>query len=167
MDDAQKPGIHDAGRRYCARSGSFEASELVRYLVEPSEPFRDDRWFLGSFNFNRYEARDRIFRDLFRGESCADFRFSADWRYKTQLIKTVVDAHFEIAAHVHGFARQLRKQRYRKESMRDGAAKRRLPFGALNVYVNPLRVAGQLGELVDHFLRHRQPIADTHFLAGQ
>ena len=51
-------------------------------------------------------------------------------------------------------------------AMRDSAAKRGFLFGALNVDVNPLRIAGELGELVDHLLRYEHPIADTHFLAG-
>ena len=49
--------------------------------------------------------------------------------------------------------------------MRDGTAKRGFLFGAFNVDVNPLWIAGELGELVDHLLRYQQPITDTHFLA--
>jgi hypothetical protein len=38
--------------------------------------------------------------------------------------------------------------------VRDGSAEGTLPLRALHVHVDPLAIAGQLGELPDHLLRH-------------
>src|SRR5574341_2565639 len=47
---------------------------------------------------------------------------------------------------------QHRDQTEREEAVRDGLLERALALAALDVHVNPLMVARQLGELVDHLL---------------
>ena len=51
--------------------------------------------------------------------------------------------------------------------MRDRAAKRAAPARALDVDMDPLRVAGALRELVDHRLVDRDPVRDAKFLPDQ
>src|SRR5712671_266710 len=49
--------------------------------------------------------------------------------------------------------------------MRDRLAARRLALGALDIDMNPLMVAGRVGEFVDLLLGDREPIADPDLLA--
>ena len=49
--------------------------------------------------------------------------------------------------------------------MRDGRAGGQVAFGPFHIHVNPLMIAGCLGELVYHLLIHGNPFDDAHFLA--
>src|SRR6267154_6670348 len=49
--------------------------------------------------------------------------------------------------------------------MRDRLAARHLALGALDIDMNPLMVAGRVGEFVDLLLGDREPIADPDLLA--
>ena len=49
--------------------------------------------------------------------------------------------------------------------MRDRLAARHLALGALDIDMDPLIVAGRVGEFVDLLLRHRVPVADPDLLA--
>src|SRR5258708_30898285 len=49
--------------------------------------------------------------------------------------------------------------------MRDRLAARHLALGALDIDMNPLMVAGRVGEFVDLFLGDRKPVADPDLLA--
>ena len=53
-----------------------------------------------------------------------------------------------------------------KKPVRDGAAERRLAAGAIGVDVNPLAVAGDVGELGNLVLRHLSP-RRHHLLADE
>jgi hypothetical protein len=57
-------------------------------------------------------------------------------------------------------------ERQGEEPVGDGAAERAL-FGALGVDVDPLVVAGDLGEAVDALLIHGQPVGDAELLSEQ
>jgi len=60
---------------------------------------------------------------------------------------------------------QAREQRERQIAVGDGLAARHLPLRALHVHVDPLMVARGVGELVDHGLVHRDPVAGAEGLA--
>src|SRR5437762_12819473 len=49
--------------------------------------------------------------------------------------------------------------------MRDRLAARHLALGALDIDMNPLMIAGSVGEFVDLLLGHRVPVADPDLLA--
>src|SRR5438067_11281889 len=49
--------------------------------------------------------------------------------------------------------------------MRDRLAARHLALGALDIDMDPLMVAGGIGEFVDLLLGHREPVADPDLLA--
>src|SRR6267142_916955 len=49
--------------------------------------------------------------------------------------------------------------------MRDCLAARHLALGALDIDMDPLMVAGRIGEFVDLLLGHRIPVADPDLLA--
>src|SRR5436853_4577341 len=48
--------------------------------------------------------------------------------------------------------------------MRDCLAARHLALGALDIDMDPLMVAGRVGEFVDLLLRYREPVADADLL---
>src|SRR5260370_31819659 len=48
--------------------------------------------------------------------------------------------------------------------MGDRLAARHLALGALDIDMDPLMVAGRIGEFVDLLLGHREPVADPDFL---
>ncbi len=60
---------------------------------------------------------------------------------------------------------QAAEQRQREEAVGDGCAEGGLAAGALGVDVNPLRIAGQRGETVDHGLGDFEPRADAGLAA--
>src|SRR5438067_7616319 len=49
--------------------------------------------------------------------------------------------------------------------MRDRLAARHLALGALDIDMDPLMIAGRVGEFVDLLLGHREPVADPDLLA--
>ena len=61
--------------------------------------------------------------------------------------------------------REARDQRQRQEAVRDRGAAGHLALGAFDVDVDPLVVAGGVGELVDHRLIDRHPVAGADPLA--
>ena len=60
---------------------------------------------------------------------------------------------------------ESREQRQREVAVRDRLAARQLAARALDVDVDPLVIAGRVGELPDAVLGHREPVADGDFLA--
>ncbi len=62
---------------------------------------------------------------------------------------------------------QLAEERQRQEAVGDGHAEGGFAAGALGIDVDPLPVAGYLGELVDRVLSDGQPVAGGDFLADE
>src|SRR5690242_9729083 len=86
------------------------------------------------------------------------------WRDETQLVCAVVD-HVAIAGDL--IARidfERRDQAEREKAVRDRSAKGALASGSLDIDMNPLMVAGDIGELVDLVLRHLDRLAPATVL---
>jgi Binding-protein-dependent transport system inner membrane component len=81
-------------------------------------------------------------------------------------VEPVVQTH---VAEGHGLGQvvlvPLAQQRQRQEAVRDGAAVRRRRGGARGIDMDPLEVAGGLGELVDAVLTDGKPVGDADLSA--
>jgi hypothetical protein len=86
-------------------------------------------------------------------------RADRDGRREADAIEAVVDDGVE-ALQRPSLGEQRRRKRQRVEAVRDGAAERPAG-GALGVDVDPLTVAGVLGEGVDVLLGDEVPAADA------
>src|SRR5207247_4208257 len=88
-----------------------------------------------------------------------DSRPGADRAHETELVGPIV-GRVPVASELPGGAPvQAREEAQGEEAVRDRAAERALPLGALDVDVDPLVVPGHLGEAVDHVLRHLDRLA--------
>ena len=77
-------------------------------------------------------------------------------RDEADLVGAVVHA-ARALGHLEQLRHHPREEREREIAVGDGLAARQLALGALDVHVDPLMVAGGLGELVDRGLVHRDP----------
>src|SRR5207248_2899592 len=77
---------------------------------------------------------------------------------EADLVVAVVDAEPE-AAPIGEVAAQAVDEGEREVAVRDGRPEGTLALRALDVDVDPLVVAAELSELVDHLLRHLAPLA--------
>ena len=66
---------------------------------------------------------------------------------------------------VDRLADERAQQRQRQEPVRDRRLERRLGRRARRVDVDPLVIAGRVGELIDALLRDLEPVADGDLLA--
>src|SRR3954469_9987871 len=82
-------------------------------------------------------------------------------RRETDLVEAVVDAH-PYVAHLDRAGRHLGQQRERHEAVRDRRAER-AGLRPLGIDVDPLVVAGRIGEQIDPLLRDLDPVADGGF----
>src|SRR5262249_5180966 len=58
-------------------------------------------------------------------------------------------------------------ERERQVAMRDRAAERALPSGTLDIYMDPLAIAGAVRELVDARLLDRQPVGGAELRSDE
>ena len=87
-------------------------------------------------------------------------------RRQAHAVQAVVDRHADAIDAQAGF-RQLRQQRQGQVTVGDGGLVGRFPAGALGIGVDPLLVAGGVGEALDAFLVDRQPVAACDFCPTQ
>jgi len=90
----------------------------------------------------------------------------ADWHRRDEAhpVHTVVDRHAQTMKG-HRVADEGTQKRQRQEAVRDRGLERRFGRRAHGVGVDPLAVAGRLGELIDARLGDLEPVADRDFLA--
>src|SRR3954468_13084645 len=85
-------------------------------------------------------------------------------RRETDLVEPVVDHHPEVL-HLDELEEDPGDQGEREVPVRDRLLERRFAAGALAVDVDPLVVAGRVGELHDRLVRHLAPAGDAQLLA--
>ena len=106
------------------------------------------------------------------GSGVSQFRTHPDTRphrhgvEEAHLVQSVIDDEFG-ALDPEVVLAQRRDERQGQEAVRDGRAIGALGLGPLDVNVNPLVIAGDLGEVVDPLLIDDQPITHSEFLTGQ
>src|SRR5436309_551854 len=90
--------------------------------------------------------------DAHQARAGVDLRARAHRAHEAELVGAVV-GRVPVAGELPaGAPVQAREEAQRQEAVRDRAAERALPFGALHVDVDPLVVPGELGKAVDHLL---------------
>ena len=136
-------------------------------LVIAPQPLGYKGGFVTAFYFHGHKPSYFILGHILRREVRANANARGDGRDEAQLIESVIDAHLEVAANFDGAAREVGQQRNGKETVSDGRAERRFAASALDIDVDPLVVAGEVGEAIDHFLGDLYPVADSDFLAGE
>src|SRR5579871_5071044 len=95
----------------------------------------------------------------------ADARAFEHGRRKADAIQAVIDAHFDFTADLKSFVREHAEKREREKSVRDGAAEGRFGTGAGGILVDPLVVAGGIGEGIYAELIDDEPIAHGNFFS--
>src|SRR5882724_9555602 len=90
--------------------------------------------------------------DAHQARAGVDLRARAHRAHEAELVGAVV-GRVPVAGELPaGAPVQAREEAQRQEAVRDRAAERALPLGALHVEVDPLVVPGELGKAVDHVL---------------
>src|SRR3989442_8792833 len=90
--------------------------------------------------------------DAQQARAGVDLRAHAHRAHEAELVGAIV-GRVPVAGELPaGAPVQAREEAQRQEAVRDRAAERALPLGALHVDVDPLVVAGELGKAVDHVL---------------
>src|SRR5580700_6804877 len=144
-------------------------SERGRLIIGAAEPLSHQRWFVSALDFDNGEPInfDPSFNilDGVQCESSADARGGWDGSGESQTVEAVVHAQLEIALNFDGFVDELGEQRNGQETVSDGGPVRRFAARAVLIEMNPLVVAGDLGEPIDLRLRDDVPVADANFLA--
>ena len=94
------------------------------------------------------------------------FESTGHRRREADLVPAVVHAQLEALLHQQAVAEAVDRGQ-RQVAVGDRAAERALGLRALDVHVDPLVVAGDLGEAVDHLLVDRAPVAGADRLPDQ
>src|SRR5437762_11731774 len=90
--------------------------------------------------------------DAHQARAGVDLRARAHRAHEAELVGAVVGRVAVAGELPAGAPVQAREDAQRQEAVRDRAAERALPLGALHVEVDPLVVPGELGKAVDHVL---------------
>jgi hypothetical protein len=107
----------------------------------------------------------RDLHDLAHGHVQADPLADLDRVGEADLVDAVVELGAR-SLQPEDLGAEPRDQRQGEEAVRDGAPER-AGCGALEVHVDPLVVAGGVGELVDPLLGDLDPLAGAELLAGR
>src|SRR6185312_4576980 len=154
------------GRR---RHRFAEEMTSTRLRDHHRDEFGDAGRALGAFE------RDRRFRDdahalrrlLDLGEADLRLDAAAAWHRlrEAHLVAAVIEPRRHLAYRIDA-VEQARHQREGEEAMRDRRAEGR-GLGALAIDMDPLVVAGRLGEAIDHLLGHLDPFALAEHLSDR
>ena len=137
--------------------------ESVDSDQRPRHPLGYARGFFVAFRFDRHFPRelnstvDRL--DVLQHEATADPCADFHRRGEAHAVEADVDPHptrLDRDRRVH----QLGQQRQRQQSVRDGAAERRLARRAFRIDVDPLAIVGRNGKVVDALLVAGPPLGD-------
>src|SRR5262249_10953079 len=91
-------------------------------------------------------------------------RTRLDWSDKAHFVETVVERCRGIRRNHANLHRQRSRERQRQIAMRDGSAERTLVPRPFDVDMDPLSIAGAIGELVDAVLIDSGPVGDPELL---
>ncbi len=107
----------------------------------------------------------RFLLERVKDEAAADPLAGLDRGKEADAVEAVIERHLHAVGNEHRVRRHARKQRQRKESVRDGAAEP-CRGSRCRIDVDELMVLGRVGEGVDPWLVDDLPARNAHFLAN-
>ncbi len=149
----------------------MDGGTLLGLLKQQRQRVGDHGGLVFAFNLNGvarvYEEAVAPWRYGGQCDVCSDAGAGLDWGQKADLVVAVVDGASRAFWDDADLAAHHREERERQQAVGDGSAGGRLAFGPFHVNMDPLPVACELGEGVDHRLVDRHPVGGTNLLPDE
>src|SRR5579883_369921 len=158
-------------RRRSSAISSPARMAMVSGIIRADQPLGGERRLGLVFDFDgdapgdlhaALDVADGVRRDM-----RADARAGGHRGGEAQPVEAVIDAQARRDFELDGFMDHPAEQGNREEAVGDGGVERRFAARPLGVGVDPLVVAGEIGEAADHLLRDDEPRADAGLAADR
>src|SRR5208337_3242650 len=156
-----------ASSAIASAAGASSAAFAIERLPLPGrllrhqqrQGIRDQGWLVAVLDFNGVPGLDEelavvLFVDIVEDDAQSDAPPGRHRRQKAHLVQAVVEAGRRVRRDDADVERQRTDQRQREIAVRDRSAEGTFPSGAVDIDVDPLTIAGAVGELVDPLLIH-------------